>query len=103
MCISLGQVFACMLRQRSSQFGAKDKLIEGIGYSFHTSSWAYIGWGAAANKAAIVKWCHDCELEDLNWRGAGFPVTKEALMAHLKKNEVQRQKLLARLAALAKQ
>ena len=88
-----------MLQQRSSQYGAKDKLIEGIGYSWYTSSWDYIGWGTSKNKATIVKLCHN---GDLCWRGAGFGVTKEALLAQIKKKEVRRQKLLDRLAAAAK-
>ena len=92
-----------MLRQRSSQFGAKDKLIEGIGYSWHTSSWEYIGWGTATNKATIVRRCHHCQLGELCWRGAGFGVNKQDLLAQIKKNKVRQQKLLHRLAALAKQ
>ena len=61
--------------QRASQFGGKNKLCEGIGYSFETDSWGNIRWGNPATLYASP----DCEnLPGPSAQGHGADVARHA-------------------------
>ena len=81
--------------QRASQFGGKNKLCEGIGYSFETDSWDNIGWGTLANRARIVEACQNLQLKSMGlaWRGTQAGETKKALEAQIAKQEARLVKL----------